>query len=224
MDTGREAKIFAPGYGEFSTGEPAGDLEAAALAVPIDALPGPTPPQLTRMTTAALAAFDTAGREDWTGGGAAHETVQKSWQAYRSGQVPPMLKKETDTAVAALTAAVREEEPEDARQAALDVAQASLDLQLRYRPVHEIDLARLTLWARQLLIDTAAAEPGDIAGDAETLKWVWARVRHAVPPAAATRVDARLRDLQGAAREGNVEAAAKTAPALLATLTALRPR
>jgi len=41
MDNTRENKIFAPGYGEFSTGNPGGDLEAVALAVPTDALPGP---------------------------------------------------------------------------------------------------------------------------------------------------------------------------------------
>ena len=42
-DGAREDKVFKPGYGEFrSTG--GGDLEAMALAVPIDARPGPPPP------------------------------------------------------------------------------------------------------------------------------------------------------------------------------------
>ena len=224
MDAGREAKVFAPGYGEFSTGNPAGDLEAAALAVPTDALPGPAPAQLTSISAAALTVFDAAGREDRTGGAAAQKAVQQAWQAYRSGQVPQMLGKQMSAAVAALTAAVTAEAPEEARQAALDVARASLDLRLRHQPVIEIDLARLALWARQLLIDTAAEEPGDIAGDAETLKWIWARVRHAMEPAAAARVDAQLRDLQGAAQKRNVAAAAKAAPLLLETLGTLRPR
>jgi len=47
MDGKLEDKIFAPGYGEFSTGDPQSDLEAMALAVPTDALPGPPPAQLT---------------------------------------------------------------------------------------------------------------------------------------------------------------------------------
>ena len=34
MDGTREGKIFAPGYGEFSTGDPGGDLEAVSLASP----------------------------------------------------------------------------------------------------------------------------------------------------------------------------------------------
>jgi hypothetical protein len=41
MDGETEDKIFAPGYGEFSTGSGA-NVEALALAVPTDALPGPT--------------------------------------------------------------------------------------------------------------------------------------------------------------------------------------
>src|SRR5258705_4564591 len=36
MDGTREGKVFAPGYGEFSTGSPGGDLEAASLASPTD--------------------------------------------------------------------------------------------------------------------------------------------------------------------------------------------
>lgn len=45
MDGTFEDKTFAPGYGEFHTGS-GSDLEAAALAVPTDALPGPLPAEL----------------------------------------------------------------------------------------------------------------------------------------------------------------------------------
>ena len=38
MDGTREGKIFAPGYGEFSTGDPGGDLEAVSLASPTDSV------------------------------------------------------------------------------------------------------------------------------------------------------------------------------------------
>jgi hypothetical protein len=52
MDGSTEDKIFAPGYGEFSTGG-GGDLEAVALAVPIDALAGPVPAELETLTSGA---------------------------------------------------------------------------------------------------------------------------------------------------------------------------
>src|SRR5882672_2051193 len=49
QDATREDKVFAPGYGEFSTGSGA-NLEAVALAVPIDALGGALPIELTALS------------------------------------------------------------------------------------------------------------------------------------------------------------------------------
>ena len=48
MDGTREGKIFAPGYGEFSTGDPGGDLEAVSLASPTDSRPDRLPPNSAR--------------------------------------------------------------------------------------------------------------------------------------------------------------------------------
>jgi hypothetical protein len=55
------------------------------------------------------------------------------------------------------------------RQAAIEAARWSLDLQLRYRPPTEIDIARLDLWAAQLQsaaadeeLDTAAETAGKL--------------------------------------------------------------
>ncbi|MGH3323143.1 MAG: hypothetical protein ACRDOV_01765, partial [Streptomyces sp.] len=55
MDGTREDKVFAPGYGEFSTGV-GGDLEAVSLAVPTDAKPGRLPDRLTALSAAVRAA------------------------------------------------------------------------------------------------------------------------------------------------------------------------
>src|SRR6266511_127179 len=67
FDGKREDKVFAPGYGEFSTGDPKGDLELASLAVPTDARPGPLPAKLTALSSAVRAAFDRVGGNDWRG-------------------------------------------------------------------------------------------------------------------------------------------------------------
>ena len=65
LDGSHEAKVFAPGYGEFSTGS-GGDLEAVALAVPADALPGQAPsPQLDTLGTAAAGILGSAQARDW---------------------------------------------------------------------------------------------------------------------------------------------------------------
>ena len=59
MDGSTEDKVFAPGYGEFSTGgtaTPESDLEAVSLAVPTDATSGPVPAGLTALERAVRAA------------------------------------------------------------------------------------------------------------------------------------------------------------------------
>ncbi len=222
-DGTREDKIFAPGYGEFSTGDPKGDLEAASLAVPTDARPGPLPAQLITLSASVRTAFDTVGRNDWTGASAASKTLGTAWGAYRSGDVPELLEKQMSRDIDALAGAVAARKPAEARQAALRVAQNGLDLQLRYQPVVKIDLARLELWARQVAVDAAANDAGAVAGDGSTLEWIRERVRHAVDPATATRLDTQLRDLRAAADNKNLAAAAKATPALLATIAAIQP-
>ena len=214
-----EDKIFGPGYGEFSTGSPTGDLEQASLAVPTDARPGPPPAQLTTLSTSVRDAFDTAGANDWAGAAAASRSLQKAWDAYQSN-VPELLQKQMSRDIDALARAVAAHNPQAAHQAALRVAQNDLDLRLRYQPVVKTDLARLQLWARQLLVDAADRNPGAVAGDVATLELIRDRVRHTLHPATATRLDTQLRDLGDAADNKDFAATAKATPALLATLAA----
>jgi hypothetical protein len=60
MDGKRESKTFAPGYGEFSTGA-GNNLEALALAVPIDRTPRRVPPLLGKQLREALQRGDDLG-------------------------------------------------------------------------------------------------------------------------------------------------------------------
>jgi hypothetical protein len=220
-DGTREDKVFAPGYGEFSTGDPKGDLEIVSLAVPTDTRPGPPPAQLTTLSGAVRKAFDTVGRNDWTAAAAATTTLRQAWDAYRSGGVPEVLGKQMSRDVDLLASAVAVRGPADAHRAGLRVAQDDLDLRLRYQPVVKTDLARLDLWGRQLLVDAAANDRGSVAGDVATLELIRDRVRHAIAPATAARLDAQLRELRAAADRRDVAAAARAAPALLATISPL---
>lgn len=70
MDGKTEGKIFAPGYGEFYTSD-GSDVEALALAVPTDALPGPLPDELGNLYGGALRTFDAAKSRDWNAASAA---------------------------------------------------------------------------------------------------------------------------------------------------------
>jgi hypothetical protein len=218
FDGKREDKIFAPGYGEFSTGDPKGDLELASLAVPTDARPGPLPAELTALSGAVRATFDRVAADDWGGAATATRRLRQAWDGYRSGDVPDQLVRQMQRDVDTLAGAVAARTPAEAHAAALRVAQNDLDLRLQHRPVAEIDLDRLRLWARQLEVDTAAGDAGDVAGDVTTMEWTRDRVRHTLDQATAARLDDQLRQLRAAADGGDLPAAAKAAPALVKTL------
>lgn len=205
MDGSREDKTFAPGYGEFSTGTIGGNLEAVALAVPVDAVAGPTPAPLTSMSADADTVFIAADVGDWVMASAAANRISAAWTAYQAGGVPPMLLTATNAAVTALTTAVAAQSPAASRRAAIAVDQASLDLQLRYRAVAEVDLALLDLWARQLLVDAAAADQIAVLGDAATLKWVRDRLAPDVGSGLGM-VDTHLAGLRAAAAARDLRA------------------
>jgi hypothetical protein len=146
MDNSTEAKTFGPGYGEFLTGG-GGDLEALALAVPTDALSQPTPVELVAIEEGASRVFDAAGSKNWSAARAAVKRMTAAWETVRAGEVPSRLEPLMTRALDVLSDGVGNRRAPEARQAAIDVARWSLDLELRHRPVAEIDLARFDLWA-----------------------------------------------------------------------------
>jgi hypothetical protein len=191
-DGARSDKIFAPGYGEFFTGEKNGDVEAMALAVPTDALNGPPPPDLEALSGAADETFHAVQAGNWNAAGAGADRATSAWDAYRRGQVPPRLASEMRRALDALAPAIRARDRAQAGNAAIDVAQSALDFELRYRPPAEIDRARFELWARQVLVDAAADDLGGVRGDVTTMEWIRDRFAHTLAKADLTRIDAQL--------------------------------
>jgi hypothetical protein len=104
----------------------------------------------------------------------------RSLEARRGERRPQTAGRPDDPALDTLIRAVAAHDPARARQAALQVEQAALDLQLRHRPPAGVDLDGMDLWARQLLVDAAAKDRGAIAGDAATLRVLWDRAGHSV--------------------------------------------
>ncbi|NUL04770.1 hypothetical protein HRW07_16365 [Streptomyces lunaelactis] len=213
MDGTREDKVFAPGYGEFSTGNAGGDLEAVSLAVPTDAAPGPVPGELAALSAAVRTAHDGATDP------AEVAKVRAAWDAYRtSDRVPPLLTQQMNRDLDALTAAVKARDAELARGAVLRVAQNDLDLHLRYEPLPTVEAARMDLWARQLRTDAAADDSGAVAGDVTVLELTWERARHTTEAGKAERISEQLRELRGAADRKDTAAAEQSAPRLTAAL------
>jgi hypothetical protein len=105
--------------------------------------------------------------------------------------------------------------------AALDVAEAGLDLELRYRPPAEIDIARLELWTRRLRADVAARDWNAVDGDISTLEWI--RDRIAFRGSDESPIDDHLRYLQAASEAHESAALTKAARALAAIASGARP-
>jgi hypothetical protein len=210
MDGTTEGKIFAPGYGEFLTGA-GGDLEAAALAVPFNALGGPVPEDLVSLSSAVRQILEASQVNDWSSASASLDAVLAAWDFYRTGNLPRLLEAQMSSALVELVAAVDAQQPPETGQAAIAVAMAVLDFELRHRPVSEIDLALFDLWAARVGLDAAAGDPANVAGDVATLEWIRDRFVHALASADAESINALLGDLRTAADGEDLRAAADSA-------------
>jgi hypothetical protein len=222
LDGATEEKTFAPGYGEFIAGGD-GDLEAVAVAAPVDAVGGAPPAELAVLTGGARSSFEAAGAGRWAAAATKLTAMDAAWRKVGGSDLPELLADQMTQALDALGKAVHARDPDRARQAALRVEQAALDLRLRHRPPAEVDLDRLDLWARQLQLDAAARDRGATAGDVATLQVLWDRAGHAAASPAADRVTAGLATLREAAEGKDLRAAAAAVPALRAALAAARP-
>jgi hypothetical protein len=217
LDGATEEKTFAPGYGEFSAGG-GGDLEAVALAVPVDAAGGAPPPELAALADGARASFVAAGAGRWAAAASEAGAMAAAWKRARGSDVPELLADQATTALDALARTVNAHDAARARQAALRTEQAALDLELRHRDPAKVDLARMDLWARQLLVDAAAGDSGAVAGDLATLRVIWDRAGHTADPAAGERVAAALAALHKAGTSGRLTGTAAAVPALRSAL------
>jgi hypothetical protein len=212
-----EQKVFAPGYGEFYTAG-GGDVEALALAVPTDAATEPLPAELTTMSSGALDVFDVAGSGDWAAASARLREMEAAWKTYRSGDVPRLIEPRMNEALAVLARAVRSRQMAEARNAAIQAARSSFDLQLPYRSEPEVDLARMDLWAAQLLVDEAARDADGVGADAFALDYDRDRIRDAVDARVLARINTEIGTIQVGVVDGELGAAAAAAERLRATL------
>ena len=213
MDGKTEGKIFAPGYGEFYTSD-GSDVEALALAVPTDALPSPLPDELGNLYSGALETFDAAKSRNWNAASGADNKMNAAWKTYRRGKVPKKIEPRMNEALAALKAAVDARDAERSRQAAIDVAQWSLDLRMQYRPQTEIDLARMDLWAAQLTLDASEGDAGAVGGDVFTIGYIRDRILNTLDDDDVVRVDTEVQQLQVAAADKELAAASDAAERL----------
>jgi hypothetical protein len=208
-----EAKVFAPGYGEFFSGG-GHDFEANALSVPADALSGPLPVELRSIVRQAGAVVHLARAHRWKAARAVLDDATATWHTYRTRGVPSRLATRMSHALGDLTTAVLGRHRRAAAQGALDVIDATFDIELQYRPPSAINKARLVLWTRQLALDAHARRPRAVHGDVTTIGWI--RDRLDLDPAAGRGIDDEIRYLWAVAEAREFPAAATHAARLRA--------
>lgn len=172
--------------------------------MPADALTTSEPAQLRTISTAALGIVGAVQGRDWEAADAITKRIGSVASSLPRKDQPGLVIVRLDSAIAALTRAVRARDVARAGTSAIAASQSVLDLQLQYRPVTEIDRGRLELWSYQILIDATGRDGGSVSGDVATLEWVRDRFAHALEPAEAEELDARLRALRIADRKSVV--------------------
>lgn len=200
-------KVFAPGYGEFRSASD-GSVEAMAIAVPTDAASGPMPAPLPGLTTAAWGILENVRLTDWQAADATIKRMNAGWQALTAIRPAKPIATRMETSLKALTTAVAGRKAAPAAQAAVDVAQSTLDLQLRYRPAVEVDRERIHLHTQQLRVHAARKDAAGVVGEVAVLEWFRDRLAGSGGPSVPGDLDDRLGDLRVAVDAGNLTAAA----------------
>ena len=222
MDGKTTIKAFAPGYGEFLA-----HTEDAAVAVPIDMLAESLSAELGTLLNGANSIFDAATDENWDAHSATLATLTEAWNAHQGavdlGSLFPLLDIQMARALESLASALEQRDPAATRDAAFDVAIATLDLQMPYRARTALDLSRFDLWTRRTSADSATANPGHVAGDITILEFIWQRVGDTVDPVTAQAIDAQLVILRAAADAEDLAAASDAAAQLGELFAAIKP-
>ena len=222
MDGVLEDKIFAPGYGEFMAKVVSEDeLVTVSIGVPLDAVSGGMPAEVTQLATASADIFQAAGAGDWDSVTAALTSLTPAWSTYAATGVPPLTADEVDVALQALTTAADAQDDAATQQAANNLGYVVTDLRLRHESPATADVERMDILARQIMVDAAAEEKGFLTGDAIHLEALWARTSHTVDGSSASRIDGQLADLRAAAESGDFPTTADIAQALRQSLTGL---
>jgi hypothetical protein len=134
-----------------------------------------------------------------------------AWVTFRAGDVPPRLVKPTRLALKNLIAQIASRNRSNSYSASIDAAYASNDLQLRYRPVTEVDTMRFELWVRRALVAANDGSLGGVRSAVVTLEWIRDRISHTVDPVTLVRIDTLVAQMGTNVMDDDLTAAAQTA-------------
>ncbi|MDQ4036896.1 MAG: hypothetical protein M3313_00735 [Actinomycetota bacterium] len=217
-----EDKIFAPGYGEFMAQVPSEHEHVnVSIGVPLDAVAGSPPAEVERLAALSADLYAAAGAPDWPAVTALLVSLTGAWASYRETGVPPLTSEGMDSALVEVTTAAGAQRAAATQQAANDLAYVVTDLRLRHEPPAAVDVGRMDILARQILLDAAAEQQELVMGDLTHAEALWARTSHTVRACAASGIDGLLTDLRESAESADYPATADAALALRQLLAGL---
>ncbi len=212
LDGSTSQKVFAPGYGEFYTASD-GEVEALSIASPTDASSGAEPPELKGLLTGAWGLVESARLEEWVAAAAALDRMAADWGVL-TDLTSPLVADRMDEAFADLEAAVGEEDSAGAVQAAIDVAQSTLDVAMRFWVPAAVDSARFNLHTQQLRAFAADGDMSGATGEVALLEWILQRIMGSLPGESRVVTVDLLGSLRSATNARNLGAAADIAARL----------
>ncbi|MEJ7584429.1 MAG: hypothetical protein WKF43_10170 [Acidimicrobiales bacterium] len=214
---GHSEKTLAPGYGEFLTTNDT-EIEAVAVAIPTNSLPGGAPLEIRKILTAAWGTLEYGRAEDWEQATFSVDRIGAQFDRLRKTQQPPRVVESMTVALRALRAAVGGEDVRATEQRSIDVAQAAIDLEARYLPAQAIEVARFHLHTQQLRVHAAADDLGGTTGEVATLEWIRDRLNANLPSKGRAELGNALRALRTAVDSENLLTAADHATRLASLL------
>jgi len=217
VDGGHSRKTLAPGYGEFLT-RADGEVEAMAVATPVNAVPGGAPVEIRKILTAAWGCLEYVRAKDWETASASVQRIRTQLDAVDQTAQPPRVMSLLDRAVDRLGTAVANRDRVAGEGATVEVAQSAIDLEARYLDPVEIEVARFHLHAQQLRVDAAAGDVAAVLGGVAALEWIRDRLTGALDVEELAAIDDQLIALRAAADAGALASAADVATRLASDL------
>jgi hypothetical protein len=218
MDGSIEHKVYAANFGivEERADDEQGNL---VLSNRTDAQPGTVPEPLSTIEAQAEDIIDVVPGGNWGQVASDVAVIAKAWQAYEAqaatDHVPQPFQEALTAALDRLQKSSVAKKAAGTMQEANDLSAAVADLFAVYHPARPVDLGRLDVLERQVVLDVAANDFEAAADSLAKANAVWARLKSVIlahnGADAATRFESSLTAQQKALDQENTSAVATEA-------------
>lgn len=181
----------------------------------------PVPSPLVRLEENSEDIIDQVPKARWTRIGGDVVVMRRAWRRYAEAarSVDTDLARRLDRALDRLEPAAANQDPSATTQAANDVSAPVVELFARYASGHPVQVGRLDVIGRQIVIEAARGEVPAARGQIAAARAQWRAVKASVIGhggcVVAKRTDATFARLQEAAAVGDAATITKAANALL---------